>query len=138
MNYGHPPCTREAPVTDPCFGGGGPLGRAHGVIPVAALAIGHLKTALDNLALVATNNTPVLQQLIAANLALTATITLLTATNKNWLMQQLVGEVRRRQLRVGVVLWQRLRWRLRWRLQQVFVQRGNPAPGTTAGLMAIV
>jgi hypothetical protein len=44
--------------------------------------IGHLETALNNLALAATNNTAVLQQLIAANLALTATITLLTATNK--------------------------------------------------------
>ncbi len=52
------------------------------MIPAAAPAIGRLKTALDNLALAATNNTAVLQQLIAANLALTATITLLTATNK--------------------------------------------------------
>jgi hypothetical protein len=63
-------------------GGGEPLGRAHGVIPAAAPAIRRLKTALDNLALAATNNTTVLQQLIAANLALTATITLLTANNK--------------------------------------------------------
>jgi hypothetical protein len=63
-------------------GGGEPLGGAHGVIPAAALAIGRLKTALDNLALAATNDTTVLQQLIAANLALTATIMLLTATNK--------------------------------------------------------
>jgi hypothetical protein len=63
-------------------GGGEPLGGAHGVIPAAAPAIGHLKTALDNLALAATNDTAVLQQLIAGNLALTATITLLTATNK--------------------------------------------------------
>jgi hypothetical protein len=63
-------------------GGGEPLGGAHGVIPAAAPAIGRLKTALDNLALAATNNTAVLQQLNAANLVLTATITLLTATNK--------------------------------------------------------
>jgi hypothetical protein len=62
------------------LGGGEPLGGAHGVIPAAVLAIGHLKTALNNLALVATNNTAVLQQLIAANLAFMATITLLTAT----------------------------------------------------------
>ncbi len=59
-----------------------PLGGAHGVIPAAVPAIGRLKTALDNLTLAAMNNTAVLQQLIAANLALTATITLLTATNK--------------------------------------------------------
>jgi hypothetical protein len=52
------------------------------VIPAAAPAIEHLKTALNNLALAATNDTTVLQQLIAANLTLTATITLLTATNK--------------------------------------------------------
>jgi hypothetical protein len=63
-------------------GGGEPLGGAHGVILASAPVIGHLETALDNLALVATNDTAVLQQLIAANLALTATITLLTATNK--------------------------------------------------------
>jgi hypothetical protein len=82
MENGLPPCALEVPVADLCFGGGEPLGRAHGVILVAAPAIGHLKTALDNLALAATNNTTVLQQLIAANLALTATITLLTETNK--------------------------------------------------------
>ncbi len=52
------------------------------MIPAAVPAIGCLKTALNNLALAATNYTAVLQQLIAANLALTATITLLTATNK--------------------------------------------------------
>jgi hypothetical protein len=63
-------------------GGGEPLGRAHGVIPAAVPVIGHLKTALDNLALASTKDIAVLQQLIAANLALTATITLLTATNK--------------------------------------------------------
>jgi hypothetical protein len=69
-------------------GGGEPLGRAHGVLPAgvlpaAAPAIGRLESALDNLALAATNNTAILHQLTAANLALTATVTLLTATNKN-------------------------------------------------------
>ena len=63
-------------------GGGEPLGGAHGVLPAAAPAIGRLETALDNLALAATNDTAVLQQLTAANLALTATIATLTATNK--------------------------------------------------------
>jgi hypothetical protein len=38
--------------------------------------------ALDNLALAATNDTVNLQQLIAANLALTTTVTMLTVTNK--------------------------------------------------------
>ncbi len=36
-------------------GGGEPLGGAHGVILAAAPAIGRLETALDNLALAATN-----------------------------------------------------------------------------------
>jgi hypothetical protein len=62
--------------------GGEPLGRAHGVLPEAALTIRLLKTALNNLALVATNKTAILQQLTAANLALTTTVTMLTATNK--------------------------------------------------------
>ncbi len=52
------------------------------MILAAALAIGCLKTALNNLALAATNDTAVLQQLISANLAFMATITLLTVANK--------------------------------------------------------
>jgi hypothetical protein len=52
------------------------------VLPVAGPAIKRLEAALNNLALVATNNTAVLQQLTAANLALTATVGTLTATNK--------------------------------------------------------
>jgi hypothetical protein len=64
------------------LGGGEPLGSAHGVLPAAALAIGRLETALDNLALAATNNSVVFQQLTTANLALTATVRTLIATNK--------------------------------------------------------
>jgi hypothetical protein len=52
------------------------------VLPVAAPSIDRLESALDNLALAATNDTAVLQQLTAANLALTATVTALTAINK--------------------------------------------------------
>jgi hypothetical protein len=52
------------------------------VLPEAAPTIGRLETALNNLALVATNNTAILQQLTAANLALTTTVTMLTANNK--------------------------------------------------------
>jgi hypothetical protein len=63
-------------------GGGEPLDWVHGVLPEAAPTFGWLETALDNLALVATNDTAILQQLTAANLALTTTVATLTATNK--------------------------------------------------------
>jgi hypothetical protein len=63
-------------------GGGEPLGGAHGVLPGIAPTVGGLEKALDNLALAATNDSAVLQQLTAANLALTATVTSLTAINK--------------------------------------------------------
>jgi hypothetical protein len=63
-------------------GGGEPLSRAHSVLPAAALAIGWLKSALNNLALTVMNDTAILQQLTAANLALTAMVTSLTGTNK--------------------------------------------------------
>ncbi len=52
------------------------------MLPAAAPAVARLETALDNLALAATNDTAILQQLTSANLALTATIGTLTATNK--------------------------------------------------------
>ena len=51
------------------------------MLPADVPAIGWLKTALDNLTLMATNNTAMLQQLTAANLALTATIATLTVMN---------------------------------------------------------
>ena len=64
-------------------GSGEPLGGVHGVQPIPTpAAIATLGTALDNLALAATNNTAVLQQLTAANLARIATITTLIASNK--------------------------------------------------------
>jgi hypothetical protein len=57
-------------------GGGEPLGGAHGVV------MDWLESALDNLALAATNDKAVVEQLTAANLALTSTIATLTATVK--------------------------------------------------------
>jgi hypothetical protein len=63
-------------------GGGKPLGSAHVVIPTAAPTINRIGKALENLALPAKNDITVLQQLMAANLALTALVTLLTAANK--------------------------------------------------------
>jgi hypothetical protein len=51
------------------------------VIPTAAPTINRIGTALKNLALVALNDTTVLQQLTAANLSLTALVTLLMAAN---------------------------------------------------------
>ena len=64
------------------LGGGEPLGGAHAVIPMATPTIDHIGAALENLALAALNDTTILQQLMAANLALTALVTLLTAANK--------------------------------------------------------
>ncbi len=63
------------------LGGGQPLGGALAAIQ-AQPTINQLKLALDNLALAATNNLAMLQQLTAANLTLTATVTTLTAANK--------------------------------------------------------
>ncbi len=65
--------------------GGEPLGGAHGVTPAPFPPdMDRLESALDNLALAATNDKTVLEQLTAANLALTGTIATLTATNKSW------------------------------------------------------
>ncbi len=52
------------------------------MISTAAPTIDHIGEALENLALAASNDTTVLQQLTAANLALTASVTMLTAANK--------------------------------------------------------
>ena len=63
--------------------GGELLGGAHGVLPTDPLAtIDRLEVALNNLAIAATNNAAVLQQLTAANLALTNTVAALTTMNK--------------------------------------------------------
>ncbi len=61
--------------------GGKSLGDARAVIPMAAPTINCIGAALENLAL-ASNDTTVLHQLTAANLSLTALVTLLTAANK--------------------------------------------------------
>jgi hypothetical protein len=82
MEDGLPSCSRKAPTSDPGLGGGEPLGGAHGVLPASAPAIRRLESALDNLALAASNDMAVLQQLTAANLALTSSVATLTATNK--------------------------------------------------------
>jgi hypothetical protein len=61
-------------------GGGELLGGAHGVLPTDPPAtINRLEVALDNLALTATNNAAVLQQLTATNLVLTNLVAALTA-----------------------------------------------------------
>jgi hypothetical protein len=63
-------------------GVGGSLGSAHAVIPAPATTIDWLGTALKNLALAAANNTTVIQQLTASNLAFSSLVTMLTAANK--------------------------------------------------------
>ena len=72
--------------------GAEPLGGAHAAIPVT----GKMEAALDNLALAATSDKATLQQLTAANLALTTTVATLTATNK-----KLVDAAARRKLGAG-------------------------------------
>jgi hypothetical protein len=52
------------------------------VTPTATPTIDCIGKALENLALAASNDTTVLQQSRAASLALTASVTLLMATNK--------------------------------------------------------
>ena len=47
-------------------------------------ALDHLELALDNLALAATNDNAILEQLTTANLVLTGTIAMLTATTKKF------------------------------------------------------
>jgi len=63
-------------------GGGEPIRGAHSVLPAPPVSIDRLGTALDNLALAAANDTTVLKQLTAANLALTNSNATLTAANK--------------------------------------------------------
>jgi hypothetical protein len=53
------------------------------VIPTATPTIDRIGKALENLALAASNDTTVLQQLTATNLTLTALVTSLMAVNKN-------------------------------------------------------
>ena len=64
--------------------GAEPMGGAHGhgVFQPVGRNMGHLKTALDNLALAVLTDFLILQQLTAANLALTTMNAMLTATNK--------------------------------------------------------
>ena len=58
------------------------MGSAHAVIPPPGATIDRLGTALNNLALMAANNTTALQQLAMSNLALSSLVTMLTAANK--------------------------------------------------------
>jgi hypothetical protein len=74
----HLKCQRQLQA----LGGGEPLCCAHAVIPTAAPTMDRIGEALENLALVTLNDSTVLQQLTAANLALTASVTMLTAANK--------------------------------------------------------
>ncbi len=77
------PPTSSANVRFWPWGVGSHSGGAHGVLPTDPPAtLDRLEIALNNLALAATNDTAVLQQLTAANLELTNSVAALTATNK--------------------------------------------------------
>ena len=78
FHLAHLKCQRQLHVSV----GGEPLGGAHSVLPAPPVSIYRLGTALDNLPLAAANDTTVLQQLTATNLALTASNVMLTAANK--------------------------------------------------------
>jgi hypothetical protein len=78
FHLAHLKCQRQIQAS----GVGGPLGSAHAVTPAPAATIDRLGTDLNNLALAAANNTTVLQQLMASNLALSSLVTTLTAANK--------------------------------------------------------
>jgi hypothetical protein len=58
------------------------MGGANSALPAPAATMDRLGTALDSLALTAANDTTVLQQLTASNLALTTSNATLTAANK--------------------------------------------------------
>jgi hypothetical protein len=64
------------------LGGGKPLGGVHTVIPTAAPTMDRIGKNLEYLVLAASNDTNILQQLTATNLALTALVTLLMVANK--------------------------------------------------------
>jgi hypothetical protein len=64
------------------LGGGKPLGSSHFVTLVPTSTIDRISTALNNLVLVASNITTVLQQLTAANLVLMASVAFLMTVNK--------------------------------------------------------
>jgi hypothetical protein len=66
-------------------GGGKPLGGAQTVIPSAVPTIDRIGEALENLALAVSSDTNVLQQLTAANLALTVSVNLRMVANKRLL-----------------------------------------------------
>jgi hypothetical protein len=63
-------------------GVGGTLGSTPAVTLDPAVTTDQLGTAFNNLALIAANNTTVLQQLTVSNLALSSLVTTLTAANK--------------------------------------------------------
>jgi hypothetical protein len=82
LEGGIPPCPPQAPVPTPGFGRRQNPWRCPRSDPVCRPTIDCIGEAFENLALAALNETTILQQLTAANLALTASVTLLTAANK--------------------------------------------------------
>jgi hypothetical protein len=78
FHLAHLKCQRQLQAS----GWGGPLGSVHAFLPAPPTTIDQLGTALNNLALAVANNTTVLQQLTASNLALSMLVTMLTTANK--------------------------------------------------------
>ncbi len=82
LEGGFLPCPPQAPAPTPSFRGRQTPWRCPCSDPTAAPTIDRISKALKNLALAALNDTTILQQLTAANLALAALVTSLTAANK--------------------------------------------------------
>jgi hypothetical protein len=96
----------------------------HAVIPTPAASIDRLGTAINILALAVANNTTVLQQLRASNLALSSLVTMLTEANK----------------KLSEALAKAKLTSPRRQCQELLGQCGPPtclSPATTVGCMAI-
>lgn len=103
------------------------------MLSVTASLIDRLESAFNNLALAATNDTAVLQQLTAANLALTATVAALMAINK-----KLVDTAARGKPAKADGTLARAKCAISWKLLLDPRTLGQPAPHECTSRPAIV
>ena len=108
MEGGIPSGPHQVPVPTAmqASGGGEPLGGAYALLSAPFGTIDRLGTALDNLTLLVANDTTVLQQRTAANLALTATNALLMTANKK--LSEALAKLQATKLGQQTISWQLL------------------------------